>query len=85
MTTSDAVDLFREGIFVAVRLSAPVLLLCMVVGVIVAILQAVTQIHEQAIGFILKLIVVILFIVLGGSWMLRSLQDYTIGLFQQMM
>ena len=85
MTISDAVDVFREGIFVAMRLSAPVLLMCMVIGVVVAILQAVTQIHEQAIGFIMKLIVVVLFIILGGSWMMRSLQDYTISLFQLMM
>ena len=57
------------------------LLLSMAVGVIVAILQAVTQIHEQTISFILKLIVVILFLIIGGSWMLSTLQEFALSLF----
>ena len=85
MTVEQIIDVFREAIGVAIRLSAPVLLLCMVVGVIVAILQAVTQIHEQSISFVLKLIVVVLFLVLGGSWMLTTLQDFARGLFELMM
>ena len=60
------------------------LLLSMVVGVIVAILQAVTQIHEQTISFILKLIVVVLFLVIGGSWMMSTLQEFALGLFELM-
>lgn len=81
MTAEQITDVLREGIGVAVRLSAPVLIMCMIVGVIVAILQAVTQIHEQSISFVLKLIVVVLFLALGGSWMITSLQDYTRGIF----
>ena len=81
MTVEQITDVLREGIGVAVRLSAPVLIMCMIVGVIVAILQAVTQIHEQSISFVLKLIVVVLFLALGGSWMITSLQDYTRGIF----
>ena len=46
------VDVFRDAIGVVIRLAAPMLLLSMVVGVIVAILQAVTQIHEQTISFV---------------------------------
>lgn len=78
------VDVFREAINTVIRLAAPMLLLSMVVGVVVAILQAVTQIHEQTISFILKLIVVVLFLVIGGSWMLGSLQEFTLGLFDLM-
>ena len=81
MTAEQITDVMREGIGVAVRLSAPVLIMCMIVGVIVAIMQAVTQIHEQSISFVLKLIVVVLFLALGGSWMITSLQDYTRGIF----
>lgn len=77
-------DLFRDGIGVAIRLGAPMLLLSMLVGVITAIIQAVTQIHEQTISFVLKLIVVILVLVLGGSWMLTTLQNYTLELFEFM-
>ena len=82
MTVEQIIDVFREGISVAIRLSAPVLIMCMIVGVIIAILQAVTQIHEQSISFVLKLIVVVLFLTLGGSWMITSLQDFARGLFE---
>lgn len=78
------VDVFRDAIGVVIRLAAPMLLLSMVVGVVVAILQAVTQIHEQTISFILKLIVVVLFLVIGGSWMLSTLQEFALGLFELM-
>ena len=85
MTTEEAVDVFREGIMLAIRLGGPILIMCMVVGVVVAILQAVTQIHEQSISFVLKLIVVVLFLSLGGGWLINSLQDYTLSLFRMMM
>lgn len=78
------VDFFRDAIGVVIRLAAPMLLLSMVVGVIVAILQAVTQIHEQTISFILKLIVVVLFLVIGGSWMMTTLQEFFYGIFDLM-
>jgi len=79
---TQVVDVFRDGIGVAIRLAAPMLLLSMVVGVITAILQAVTQIHEQTISFIMKLIVVVLFLILGGSWMMNTLQEYALELFE---
>ena len=53
----------------------------MLVGVVIAIFQAVTQIHEQTISFMLKLIVVTLVLLIGGSWMLTTLQDYTKEIF----
>ena len=78
------VDVFRDAIGVVIRLVAPMLLLSMVVGVLVAILQAVTQIHEQTISFILKIIVVVLFLIMGGGWMLTTLQEFALSLFELM-
>ena len=78
------VDVFRDAIGVVIRLVAPMLLLSMVVGVLVAILQAVAQIHEQTISFILKLIVVVLFLIMGGGWMLTTLQEFALSLFELM-
>lgn len=72
----------RDGLLVAIKLSAPMLLLGMAVGVLIAIFQAVTQIHEQTLGFILKLIVIVALLLLGGGWMLETLVDYTRELFQ---
>ena len=79
-----AVDILREGVGVALKLGAPMLLLSMLVGILVAIFQAVTQIHEQSLSFILKLIVVVLILLIGGGWMLEVLQDYTRYLFSLM-
>lgn len=76
MEITQVVDVFRDGVGVVIRLAAPMLLLSMVVGVLTAILQAVTQIHEQTISFIMKLIVVVLVLVIGGGWMLSTLQEY---------
>lgn len=77
MDTGQVADLLRDAIGVALRLASPMLLLAMVVGVIVAIFQAVTQIHEQTIGFVLKLIVVVAVLLVAGGWMLDTLQDFT--------
>ena len=59
MDTTMAMDLMRDAMGVAIKLASPMLVLSMLVGVVVAIFQAVTQIHEQTISFVLKLIVVI--------------------------
>ncbi len=84
MEITRVMDVFRDGIGVAIRLGAPILLVCMLIGVIVALLQAVTQIHEQSIAFVLKLVVVVMILSLGGGWMLESLQEYTYSLFELM-
>ena len=60
------------------------LILSMAVGVLIAIFQAVTQIHEQTLSFILKMIVVILVLLIGGGWMMETLLDYARGLFDLM-
>ena len=85
MQVEQIIDVFRDGVGVAIRLGAPVLLLCMLVGVVVALLQAVTQIHEQSISFVLKLIVVVMILAVGGGWMIESLQEYTYRLFELML
>ena len=80
----DTVDILREGVVIALKLGAPMLILSMLVGILVAIFQAVTQIHEQSLSFILKLLVVILVLLVGGGWMLETLQDFARYLFTLM-
>ena len=82
MDTTQVMDLVRDAVGVAIRLASPMLLLAMIVGVTVAIFQAVTQIHEQSIGFALKLIVVVTVLLVGGGWMLDTLKDYTYQVFR---
>ena len=82
MNPSIVTDVLRDGVGVAIKLAAPMLILSMLVGVVVALFQAVTQIHEQTISFILKLIVIIAVLLIGGGWMMETLQDYSRSLFE---
>ena len=84
LDTTMVTELLREGVWVAVKLCAPLLVLSMAVGVLLAIFQAVTQIHEQTLSFIFKLTVVILVLLIGGGWMMETLLDYARGLFELM-
>ena len=84
MDTTQITELLREGVWVAIKLGGPMLVLSMVVGVLIAIFQAVTQIHDQTLSFILKLIVVVLVCLIGGNWMMTTLLDYTRNLFTLM-
>ena len=77
MDSGQVADLMWDAVGVILRLSSPMLVLSMIVGVTVAIFQAVTQIHEQTIGFILKLVVVGGVLLMAGGWMMDTLQDFT--------
>ena len=85
MDAATVSDTLREGVMVALKLGGPLLILSMAVGILVAIFQAVTQIHEQSLSFILKLIVVVVVFLVGGSWILSTLQEYTRSLFTMML
>ena len=76
-------DIMREAIWVAIKLGGPMLVASMAIGVIVAIFQAATQIHEQSVSFIPKLILIIVFLLVGGNWMLNTMQEFTKMIFLQ--
>ena len=84
MDTVMMTELMREGVWVVIKLCAPMLLLSMLVGVLLAIFQAVTQIHEQTLSFIFKLTVVVIVLRVGGGWMMETLLDYARSLFALM-
>ena len=84
MDTCSITQVLRVGLWVAIKLGGPMLVLSMLVGVFIAIFQAVTQIHEQTLGFIFKLTVVILVLLVGGSWMMETLLDYARMIFRLM-
>ena len=79
------IDIMRQGVWVAIQIGGPMLIVSMAVGVLVAIFQAATQIHEQTLSFIPKLVLIILFLLIGGGWMLTTLQDFTEMIFTQML
>lgn len=85
MNTTLVAEALHEGLMVAVKLAGPILLGCMVIGLLLAIFQAVTQIHEQALGFILKMLAVMTFLTVAGGWMMRTLQEYVYYIFELML
>ena len=75
MAQQDVLVVFREAIWLILKLGAPLLVVSMVVGLIISIFQAATQIHEQTITFVPKIILTALILLFLGSWMLTSLTD----------
>lgn len=84
MDQNQIIDILREGIWVALKIGGPMLIASMAVGVLVAIFQAATQIHEQTLSFIPKLLLIVAFLLLAGGWMLTTVQDFTRMIFSQM-
>ncbi|WP_297300741.1 flagellar biosynthesis protein FliQ [uncultured Oscillibacter sp.] len=84
MDTGMITDVMRDAVGVVIKLGGPMLVLSMLAGVLIAIFQAVTQIHEQTIGFILKVVIIVGVLLLAGGWMLTTLQDYTREVFDLM-
>lgn len=76
MTQSDVLDLFMNAMYAAFKLAAPVLIASIVIGLIVAIFQAATQIHEQTLTFVPKVIVIALMLLVLGSWMINIIQEF---------
>nr|WP_089985581.1 flagellar biosynthetic protein FliQ [Clostridium sp. C105KSO13] len=81
MTTGEITDLMYQLFLMAVKLAGPILIISMVVGIFISIIQAATQIHEQTLTFVPKLIVIGVLLVVSGDSMLKSLQEFTQHIF----
>jgi flagellar biosynthetic protein FliQ len=77
MTTDGAVELLRNAMIVTALVAGPMLLAALLVGLVVGVLQAATQVNEASISFVTKLVAVAAAFILLGSWTLRQLVDYT--------
>lgn len=84
MTNGEVADLMYKLFVMALQLGGPVLIVSMAVGIVISILQAATQIHEQTLTFVPKLLIIGIILVLTGSGMLQSLQDFTKDIFNLM-
>jgi flagellar biosynthetic protein FliQ len=84
MEQQTVIDLAQRALLVVLYVSAPMLGLSLIVGLAVSIFQATTQIQEQTLSFIPKILAVIAGIALFGSWMLQVLIEFTQGLFMNM-
>ena len=76
------ITLGQDALKTAVLIGGPLLIAALVIGLVVSIFQAVTQINEATLTFIPKIIVIGLVILLAGPWMLDVMSRYTIGLYE---
>jgi len=77
MSPEWVVNLVRQGLEIAILVSAPLLLTALVTGLLVSVFQAATQINEMTLSFIPKLLAIFLALVIAGPWMLGVMVDYT--------
>lgn len=80
MTPDTILSLFQHALEVVLMLLMVTLIPALVVGLLVSMFQAATQINEMTLSFIPKLVVTIVTLMLAGPWMLRLIMDYTQGL-----
>ena len=83
MSVGEVTALLRQGILEVLVLASPLLVSALVVGLVVAILQATTTIQEQTLTFVPKVLAILLVLALLGGWMFSHLSQYTIELFRR--
>lgn len=84
MTPDMVIKLAEQTIYTIIIIAAPMLLIALGVGLLVSVFQAMTQIQEQTLAFIPKILAVFISLVVFGPWMLTTLLDYTRNLFQSL-
>jgi len=83
MNDGDVTNIAGKAIWVTLQLAGPVLIVGLVVGLVVSVFQAVTQIQEQTLVFIPKIVGIVAVIAITGPWMLNVMVGYTQNLFEE--
>lgn len=81
MSAGEVLEVLKEAMLVAFELAGPLLIVSIAVGLIIAIFQAATQIHEQTLTFVPKLIVIAIVLLILGSWMFNVMDEFVNKLF----
>ena len=84
MTPDLAVNVARKAVQTVLMCAAPMLLAGMIIGLLVSVLQAATQVNEQTLTFIPKIVAVFLTLLFFGPWIIKTLTAFTIGVFETM-
>jgi flagellar biosynthetic protein FliQ len=82
MTPETVMDLARQGMMMALMLAIPPLSVALILGLLVSLFQAATQINEMTLSFIPKILGVVLVLVLSGPFMIAQLVDFTRRIFE---
>ena len=80
MTTEFAIDLIRRGVMLAIMVAGPMLLTALVIGFFVSLIQAVTQIQEQTLTFIPKLLMIAMIFALTLPWTINNMVEFITGI-----
>ncbi len=83
MTPADALHLFGEALFLVVTIVALLIVPSLLVGLFVSVLQAATQINEQTLSFLPRLLTTLITIMAAGPWLLSRLMEFTTSLYRQ--
>lgn len=81
MDADTVIDLSQHALYVVVMLAAPMLVSALVIGLVVGMFQAATQINEMTLSFIPKLFILVIALMIAGPWMLDLLVNYTRDLY----
>lgn len=84
MTPEIAIDICRKAVQTILMCAAPMLIVALLVGLIISIFQAATQINEQTMTFVPKIVAVFITLLIFGSWVINTLTIFTVGLFDLM-
>lgn len=82
MTQSDVIGILRDAIYTVIIASAPMLVVAIVVGLIVSIFQATTQINEQTLAYAPKIVAILLSLLIFGSMIMTRISNFTVNLFE---
>jgi len=82
MTQGEVLSICKDAVMTALTISAPFLIASIVIGLVISILQAATQIHEQTITFVPKILATALIAIFAGSWIMTVLINFTTRLFE---
>lgn len=85
MSQGQALQILSDALMVAFKLAGPLLIVSVLIGLLVSVFQAATQIHEQTLTFVPKVIVLSLMLLFMGSWMIATFSDFVNRLFELMM
>lgn len=85
MSISLVMEVMQAAAGAAIKVASPMLLLSLIIGLIIAVFQAATQIHEQTLTFVPKLLVTAIMLIALGPWMLEVMSDFTYYVFNLML
>jgi flagellar biosynthetic protein FliQ len=83
MTADDVLDIAREGIFVLIKMGAPIMIVALVVGLVIALFQALTQMQEMTLSFVPKILAIFLTGLLVLPFMIATLVGFGESLFRR--